>query len=104
MSDWVNAGNVSDFLPGTWRMVDVDDVSVLVFNIDGEFYAIENLCTHDGGTLSDGHLEGDEIVCPRHGAHFCVRTGAVTQPPAYEDVPTFQTRVVGDILQVQDTR
>lgn len=104
MPDWVTVGRITDFVPNSWRVVSVDDVSVLVFNLDGNFYAIQNLCTHDGGTLSDGHLQDDEIVCPRHGARFCVRTGAVTQPPAYEDVPTFEVRVVEGIVQVRDIR
>lgn len=100
MSEWVNVAKVTDFVPNSWRVADVNDASVLVFYIDGNFYAIENVCTHDGGTLSDGQLQGDEIVCPRHGAHFCVRTGAVTQPPAYEDVTTFAVRVVEGVVQV----
>ena len=56
MSDWIDVAKVSDFTSNSWHVVDVDDVSVLVFNIDGQFYAIQNVCTHDGGTLSDGHL------------------------------------------------
>ena len=104
MSDWINVAKISEFPVGTWRVVDAEDISILVFNIDNHFYAIENVCTHDGGTLSDGHLEGDEIVCPRHGAHFCVRTGAVTQPPAYEDVTTFPVRVVDEMIQTRDDR
>lgn len=104
MSHWIDVANVADFVPNSWRVISTDDTSILVFNLDGNFYAIENVCTHDGGPLSEGYLQGDEIVCPRHGAHFCVRTGAVTQPPAYEDVATFEVCVAGGVVQVRDAR
>lgn len=104
MSDWIDVANITDIPPGTWRAIDFDDVSVLVFNLNGEFFTIENVCTHDGGALAGGWLEGDEIVCPRHGAHFCIRTGAATQPPAYEDTATFPTRIIDNRVQVRDAR
>lgn len=101
MSSWHNIAKAVDILPGTWEIVDFDTLSILVFNIDFNFYAIENVCTHDGGTLSDGRLIGDEIMCPRHGARFCVKTGAVMAPPAYENVSTFPVRVENGVVQVQ---
>lgn len=104
MSGWIDIDAVANFPVGSWRVVNVDEVSVLVFNLKGEFYAIENVCTHDGGVLSTGHVEGDEIVCPRHGAKFCIKTGAVTAPPAYEDVPTFPVRVIDGRIQLRDAR
>ncbi len=104
MSDWIDVADIVDFPAGSRHAVYLENISILVFNLDGDFYAIENVCTHDGGPLVDGYLQGDEIVCPRHGAHFCVRTGAVTQPPAYEDVPTFPVRVHEGKVQVRDNR
>ena len=105
MSNWINVANIDEFSPNTIRYVTTqDNVSILITHVDGKYYAIENVCTHDGGTLSDGHLENDEIVCPRHGAHFCVRDGAVKSPPAYEDVATFAIRIVNDVVQVCDER
>lgn len=104
MTDWIDVANITDFPTGSRRLVNFGNTSVLVFNLDGDFYAIENVCTHDGGPLEDGFLQADEIVCPRHGAHFCIRTGAVTQPPAYEDVPTFPVRVFAGKVQVKDDR
>jgi 3-phenylpropionate/trans-cinnamate dioxygenase ferredoxin subunit len=101
MQDWFYVTEVADIPPGSWQVVDINDISILIFNINGQFYAIQNLCTHDGGDLAGGRLEGDEIICPRHGAHFCVKTGAATQPPAYEDVPAFPVRVIGDKIQVK---
>lgn len=102
MSNWIDVAKVSEFPPGTYREINSTDFLIMVFNIEGSFYAVQNLCPHDGGTLSNGEIENDEIVCPRHGAHFCVRTGAVTQPPAYEDIATFATRVVDGVVQVFD--
>ena len=104
MADWVDAGAVGELSPGECRLVDVDDVMVAVFNIEGEFYAIEDVCTHDGSEIASGCLFGDEIECPRHGARFCVRTGEVTAPPAYEPVDTFPVQVVEGRIQVRDDR
>ncbi|MGH8496256.1 MAG: non-heme iron oxygenase ferredoxin subunit [Gammaproteobacteria bacterium] len=90
-----------DIAPGGFEVVDIADIVIAVFNLDGEFYAIEDVCTHDGEELTGGPVIGDEIVCPRHGARFCIRTGAVMAPPAYEDVPTFPVRVIEGRVQVQ---
>lgn len=100
MNTWVNVALVSDFPPGTWQVVVLENQTILVVNCFGEFFAIEDVCTHDGGILSDGELKGDEFVCPRHGARFCVKTGAVTAPPAYEPVRTFPVRVENNMVQV----
>ena len=85
-------------------VVEVDGVEVAVFNIDGEYLAIEDVCTHDGGELACGDLVGDVIVCPRHGAKFSLRTGEVLAPPAYEPVATMAVRVEGGVVQVRDSR
>lgn len=68
MSDWVAVAAEEDLPPGAFRTVDVDGTQVAVFNLDGTYYAIEDVCTHDGGILTGGAVEGDVIVCPRHGA------------------------------------
>jgi 3-phenylpropionate/trans-cinnamate dioxygenase ferredoxin subunit len=104
MSDWVDVARKDDLTPGQHVVVDVDDVAVAVFNIDGEFLAVEDVCTHDGAELASGNLEGDTIVCPRHGAKFCLRTGEVLAPPAYEPVSIFPIRIHGDMVQVRDER
>ncbi len=77
-------------------------MTVAVFNIGGTFYAIEDTCTHDGGELAGGALEGDVVICPRHGARFCLRTGAALSPPAYEPVRTFETRIENGIVEVKE--
>ncbi len=104
MSDWVDVAKKDELPPGERVIVDVDDVAVAVFNIDGEFLAIEDVCSHDGAELASGELEGDVIVCPRHGAKFCLRTGDVLAPPAYEPISVFPVRIVGDTVQVRDDR
>ena len=104
MSDWVDVAKQGELPPGERRIVDVDDVQIAVFNLDGEYYAIEDVCTHDYAPLAEAKLEGDEIICPRHGARFCIKTGAVTAPPAYEPVPTFPVRVHEGTIQVRDAR
>jgi 3-phenylpropionate/trans-cinnamate dioxygenase ferredoxin subunit len=104
MSDWVKVAPIEELLPGNRRVVDVDGVAVAVFNLGGDYCAIEDTCTHDGGELASGELQGEEIVCPRHGARFNVRTGAVIAPPAYSAVATFPVRVVAGWVEVRDNR
>ena len=104
MSDWMEVARQGEMSPGSYRVVDVDDVLIAVFNIDGEYYAIEDVCTHDGATLTGGPVEGDEIVCPRHGARFCIKNGAALTSPAYEDVATFPVRIHAGKIQVRDDR
>ncbi|HQU15892.1 MAG: ferredoxin [Chromatiales bacterium 21-64-14] len=104
MSEWVDVAPVSDFPAGSCKVVDVDGVMVAVFNVAGEFFAIEDICTHDGGVLTGGRFEGEVIECPRHGAQFNVKTGEVLAPPAYEPVPTLPARVQGGVVQVRDER
>lgn len=104
MSDWIAVATQTDFPAGSSRTIDLDGTPVAVFNLDGSYYAIEDICTHDGGILTGGALEGEEIVCPRHGARFSVKTGKVLAPPAYEDVTTFPVRVENGTVQVRDAR
>ena len=93
MTEWIDVVAASALAEGEHVVVDVDGDDVAVFNIGGEFYAIADVCTHDGAEIASGELDGDEIVCPRHGARFCVKTGQVKCAPAYEDVATFAVRV-----------
>jgi 3-phenylpropionate/trans-cinnamate dioxygenase ferredoxin component len=85
-------------------VVEVDGAQVAIFNLEGRLYAIEDVCTHDGGILTGGPIEGDQIVCPRHGARFCIRTGAALTPPAFEPTATFPVRIENGAVQVRDER
>jgi 3-phenylpropionate/trans-cinnamate dioxygenase ferredoxin component len=104
MSDWVTVASADELAPGQWRVVDVDGTQIVVFNLAGEYHAIEDVCTHDGGKLTGGQVEGDEIVCPRHGARFSIRSGEALSPPAYEPTSTFPVRLENGEIQVRDDR
>jgi 3-phenylpropionate/trans-cinnamate dioxygenase ferredoxin subunit len=86
---------------GDFEIVETDDNVVAVFNIGGDYLAIEDVCTHDGAELAGGPVDGDQIICPRHGARFCLRTGRALTPPAYEDVPTYPVKVDNGRILVQ---
>lgn len=104
MSDWVTVAHSDHFDPGEWRVVDVDGTQIAVFNLEGRYYAIADVCTHDAGQLTGGVVDGDEIVCPRHGARFSIRTGEALTPPAYEPTDVFPVRVDNGEVQVRDDR
>ncbi len=104
MAEWIDVASTDELDPGDYRVVDIDDALIAVFNIDGEFYAIEDVCTHDYETLTGGCIEGDEIICPRHGARFNIKTGEALTPPAYEPVATLPVRVENGMVQVKDDR
>ena len=104
MSDWVDVAAKDELPAGSSRVVEVDGAMVAVFNLNGEYYAVEDLCTHDEGELASGEIEGEEIICPRHGARFNIKTGKVTAPPAYEDIATFPVREDEGRIQVRDDR
>jgi 3-phenylpropionate/trans-cinnamate dioxygenase ferredoxin subunit len=98
MTQFIKVAQVSDIPPGGRLEVEYEDEMVGIFNLNGEFYAISDVCTHDDGPLLDGKLEGDCIVCPRHGARFNIKTGKQTMP-AFSPVPLYQVKIEGaDIL------
>ena len=102
MSEWTNVAAAGEIGPGEHRVVDIDDVAIAVFNLDGAYFAIEDVCTHDFGTLTGGCVEGGEIMCPRHGARFDIRTGEALTPPAYEPVATFPVRIHNGVVQIRE--
>ena len=94
------AAKVGDIAPGRTKIVEIGDEQVVLCNVDGQIFAIANVCTHDDGPLGQGYLQGDEIECPRHGARFNVRTGQVQVLPAIIPVPTFEVKIDGDDIMV----
>lgn len=104
MSDWITVARADELKPGARQVVDIDGSQIVVFNLEGKYYAIEDVCTHDGGQLTGGEVEGDQIICPRHGARFCIRTGAALTAPAYEPTATFPVRIEKGDIQVRDNR
>ena len=87
---------LSEIPDGATKRVEVDGIGVLLCNCGGTIYAIEDVCTHDGGPLDEGDLQDCRIMCPRHGALFDVRTGAALTLPAVIPLPTYAVRVEGD--------
>ncbi len=91
--EFVEIAPVSELPDGERMFVDIGDVPVVIFNIAGQVFAIGDVCTHDDGPLGDGDLEGFNVVCPRHGAEFDVRTGKVASMPAVVDIPAYPVQV-----------
>ena len=87
---------VSEIAPGTTRRVVANSSEILLCNVGGTIYGIEDVCTHDGGPLDQGELEGACVVCPRHGATFDVRTGDALTLPAVLPLMTFDVSIEGD--------
>src|SRR5574337_996623 len=95
MSDFVRVANINDFADPGRMLVEVDDRMIALFHVAGKFYAIDDLCTHDGGPLAEGRLEGFAIVCPRHGAKFDIRDGRVLAMPATKPTVAHDVKVEG---------
>lgn len=93
-------GKLMEVPPGTAKVYEAGGREVAVCNVDGQFYAIDNVCTHDEGSLDQGEVVGYEIECPRHGARFDVRSGEVTELPAVLPVDTFPVRLNGDDIEI----
>jgi 3-phenylpropionate/trans-cinnamate dioxygenase ferredoxin subunit len=99
--DWIDAGPLSAVQDGHAISIAVGRRMVAVARSGEEYFAIEDMCTHDGAELTGGTIEGAEIICPRHGARFCLRTGEALTPPAYEPVRVFETKVASGRLWVR---
>jgi nitrite reductase (NADH) small subunit len=102
MADFVTVARVGDIAPGTGRQVTVDDRWIGLFNVAGVYYAIDNLCLHRGGPLSDGVIGGGVVTCPWHAWQYKLASGALVQDPGV-GVTTHETRIVGDEIQVRLT-
>ncbi len=104
LENWTRVCELADLPPGEHRVVDADGTDAAVFNVNGEILAVEDVCTHDGAQLTGGPADGLEVVCPRHGARFCLRTGEALTPPAYEAVAVLPVQVVDGVVYVRDDR
>jgi 3-phenylpropionate/trans-cinnamate dioxygenase ferredoxin subunit len=98
---FVRVCRVSDLPDPGKAIVELGDSRVALFRVSGQFWATDDRCTHDGGQLIAGRLEGHTIICPRHGARFDVRTGEVLSPPASVDLAVYQVKVEGDEVLVR---
>lgn len=101
MAGYVKVAKTSDVAPGQGKLVEVSGKKIAVFNVNGSFHAIDDACSHRGGPLSEGTVEGTQVVCPWHGAAFDVTTGAVLSSPAPSEVARYNTRVTGEDVEVE---
>ena len=97
---FVTVAQVDDLAPGEMMYVDVEGIPVCLINLDGEYHALNDVCTHQEASLSDGTIAGDEIECPLHGGAFDIRTGQPVAFPVVTPVEKYTVRVVGDEVQV----
>jgi len=100
-STWVDIGRADAVSETAPFSAEVDGVAVVVVRCGDELYAVEDRCTHDGGPLDQAQVEDCQIICPRHGAHFCLRTGEALTPPAYEPLRTYRVRCENGRLLVE---
>lgn len=100
MSEFITVATTDELQPGDRIVVEMGDLWVVVFNVGGQFFALEDMCTHEEYYLSEGTLDGYAIECAKHGAQFDIRSGAVLAPPALRPVKWFETRVVDGELQI----
>jgi 3-phenylpropionate/trans-cinnamate dioxygenase ferredoxin subunit len=103
MTEWIEVMAEQALANGEHVLVDVDGIDVAVFKIDDQCYAVADICPHDGGDLASGTVEGEQIICPRHGARFCLKTGAVKSPPAYENIDSYPVRIVAGKIELADS-
>ena len=102
MAKFVKVGNRSEFQDlEAGKLVDAGGQSIAIFDLGGNYFAIENTCPHRGGPLAEGEMNGEEVICPWHGARFNIKTGAVVAPPASQGVKSFPVRVTGDDVEVE---
>lgn len=100
VEEWIQVAAAADIEPGTGLRVEVGDEPIAIWNVDGEFYATADTCTHEEASLSEGDLWGEVVECPLHGAQFDVRTGAVLSLPAIFPVATYVVKLEDGALYV----
>jgi len=101
VAGFLKAAEIRDVPAGQGKMFNVGGKHIALFNIEGTYYAIDDTCTHKGGPLSEGEVEGSNVTCPWHGAIFDVITGEVVRPPAPIAVSRYNVRVGGDDIEIE---
>jgi nitrite reductase/ring-hydroxylating ferredoxin subunit len=101
MSDFIKIATVDEIAPGEAKLVEVNGNEIALFNVSGQFHAIDNNCTHVGGPLCEGEISGSEVTCPWHGATFDVTTGRVLGPPAMEAVNRYNLRIADGSIEIE---
>ncbi len=98
--DFVTVAAESELPNGKRIFIEIDNETIVVFNIAGKYFAIGDVCSHDNGPVGEGELDGYEIICPRHGARFDIRNGDVKALPAVIGIPAYPVRVVDGQIEV----
>lgn len=101
MGQYIKAANADELKPGEMKMVEASGREIALCNVDGKYYAVDNICPHQGAPLCEGELEGTDLWCPWHGASFDVSNGEVLSPPAYENLVCFPIRVTDDGIEIE---
>ncbi len=101
MAQRVKVAEVGEIPPGRVKVAEIGDYRIALCNVNGEFYAIDDVCTHDGGPLDQGELLDHLIECPRHGARFDVRTGRPVTLPAVIPVNTYKVIIEGQAVYIE---
>ncbi|MEA3509245.1 MAG: non-heme iron oxygenase ferredoxin subunit [candidate division NC10 bacterium] len=101
MGEFVKVAETKDIDSGTGILVELGGERIALFNVNGTFYAIGDVCTHSEGPLSEGDLDGEVVTCPWHAAEFDVKTGAVLSPPASDPVPSYRVKVEGSAIHIE---
>ncbi len=101
MGDFRAVARATEIPSGEMKLVDLDGEEVVIANVDGAFFAFGNVCTHVGGPLVEGELQGEAVTCPWHASVFNVKSGEVLKEPAEDPIPTYEVRVEGDEIQVR---
>ena len=100
MADFVKVADLSEVPPGEMLLVDLEGEEIALANVNGTIYAFDDTCTHMGGPLGEGELDGTTVTCPWHSGEFDVTTGEVKGPPPDDPEPKYEVRVEGDEVQV----
>ncbi len=100
MAEFQTMAKASEIAPGEMKLVNVAGQNVVVANVEGTFFAFGNECTHVGGPLVEGELEGETVTCPWHATVFNVKTGQASEGPGSSAVPTYEVRLEGDEIQI----
>jgi 3-phenylpropionate/trans-cinnamate dioxygenase ferredoxin subunit len=98
--EFINIAAVDELTPGERIFATIDGTQIILLNLAGELFAIGDVCSHDGNVLDDAPVEGFEMVCPRHGAHFDVRSGEAISLPAVVDIPAYHVRIRENRIEV----
>ena len=98
--EYLPVGSVEELKEGERLFIEIDEKPIVILSIAGQYFAVADVCSHDDGPVGEGIIEGFEIICPRHGARFDVRTGKVLALPAFVDIPAYPVRLVGDQIEI----